>query len=227
MSNLFYNRSFVNIDDLKISIEYFNQYEPTNTFSSYELIVYKGLEQNKGYVIKNDTQNLIDENLENEIKGYISRLSTYQQKENDRLNPKPTFNELRQEAVINLEIIYNSPLTWIFTIKDNNSSLTKEQDWLLTKISTNPIFYDNQNNIVQKTFSIEEVFTLINKINTIGFNIYQARLSIENEINAIENKLYNVSKKTQQSGEDKLKQYTQEYIKSELDKVNRVIEVTR
>jgi hypothetical protein len=70
-----------------------------------------------------------------------------------------------------LQRIYSSGETWILTLKDGNSKLTKEQLWLLQRISTNPKFKDDNGNLIDKIFTVDKVFEIINQLNNKGLEI--------------------------------------------------------
>lgn len=80
--------------------------------------------------------------------------------------------------------VYSNISTWEFTLKDIDGTLTQSSDWLLAKISTKPIFYDDEGNVMQKTFTVEKVFEIIDKINAKGFEILTAKKTITTKINS-------------------------------------------
>lgn len=209
MNSFAFGNNLVKINDLQIPQEFFNQYEPQNTLSKYDNIFYNMANLPNSIQIKSNQQGISLE-LQGEIDKYIQNYDIYKQKEENRLNPIPTFDQLKQKTLEVLGGIYNNNATWLFTIQDGTSSLTKNQDWLLTKLSTKPIFFDNKNQPQQKDFTVDQVFSLKDQINNLGFSILNLQLQLQTAVNAT---------KTQKA----LNQYTEEYLQSEFDKINKTI----
>jgi len=108
-----------------------------------------------------------------------------------------------------LKSFYSNISTWEFTLKDIDGTLTQSSDWLLAKISTKPIFYDDKGNVMQKTFTVEKVFEIIDKINAKGFEILTAKKTITTKINSAK-KIADIEKID---------------IEKEFAQINRVIEI--
>ena len=83
-----------------------------------------------------------------------------------------------------LQSFYSSNKTWECTLKDIDGALTQNSDWLLAKISTTPIFYDDKGNVIKKIFTVDKVFEIIDKINAKGFEILTIKKTITTKINS-------------------------------------------
>lgn len=79
---------------------------------------------------------------------------------------------VKKEKLANLQAIYSKYETWEFTLKDVDGTLTKNSDWLLSKISTKPIFFNDDGEVISKDFSVAKVFEIIDKINEKGFETF-------------------------------------------------------
>lgn len=108
-----------------------------------------------------------------------------------------------------LQSFYSSNKTWEFTLKDIDGTLTQTSDWLLAKISTTPIFYDDKGNVIKKTFTVDKAFEIIDKINAKGFEILTTKKTITTKINSAK----------------KIADIENIDIESEFDKINKIIEI--
>lgn len=119
------------------------------------------------------------------------------------------FEKAKVDKLSELQSIYSSNKTWEFTLKDIDGTLTQTSDWLLAKISTTPIFYDDEGNVIKKTFTVDKVFEIIDKINAKGFEILTTKKTITTKINSAK----------------KIADIENIDIESEFDKINKIIEI--
>jgi hypothetical protein len=210
-----YSNNLINIANtdnqiLSIPLNIFNQYEAQNTLNEYQVISYG---ENLDYVIKNDNQQSLNENLQQELSLYVSKFNDYQILENARLNPPLTLQQKKNNATILLNRIYNNGNTWLCSIENDlqqpiSKLENKEQAWLLSIISTQTKFYQTNGTIIDQTLTQSKVFNIKNKLNDIGFSLKIAKDNIQTEINnATTNNIDNI---------------TQEYITNEFNQISKI-----
>jgi hypothetical protein len=90
----------------------------------------------------------------------------------------------KQEKLSELQGIYSKDETWKFTLKDVDGTLTRTSDWLLSKISTKPTFFNDNGEVVNKDFSVEKVFEIMDKINAKSFEILTTKKTLIVAINS-------------------------------------------
>jgi len=85
--------------------------------------------------------------------------------------------KLRKQKLKELERFYALSELWTFTVKDNEgNSLTREQNWFLSRITKNIFLISNKGKEVSKT--IEDPESVREKLNNIGIIILKKKIEV-------------------------------------------------
>ena len=132
------------------------------------------------------------------------KLQVYVMPESEKLE------KAKASKLVELQIIYKDGETWNFTLKDVDSSIRREQNWLKINLSNTSWFYDENNNEVEKQFTDSKVLELKYKIIIKGKEISDKFTALKSQINLCTS----------------LSELNEIDIQGEFEKINKIIEIS-